>query len=153
MTQTMPSNLWILVPAFNEAGMIWQTLEGLQQQHYNILVVDDASTDETYEVVRKLNVRCVRHPVNLGQGAALMTGMEYLKRIGAEYVVHFDADGQHQLSDIPALLEPLLMGEADICLGSRFLLPATTSNISTGRKWLLKSSYRGKWPAQWTVVK
>jgi glycosyltransferase involved in cell wall biosynthesis len=86
--------------------------------------VDDCSADPTSEVAQQRPwVDVLRHPVNLGQGAALQTGIEHALARGAEIIVTFDSDGQHRIEDIPALLAPLRRGEADVALGSRFLAP------------------------------
>jgi glycosyltransferase involved in cell wall biosynthesis len=84
-----------------------------------VLVVDDCSRDHTSDVARKAGARVVRHPINLGYGAGLLTGYHYAARAGFESVVQLDADGQHDPSEIPKLLERLAEGY-DLVLGSRF---------------------------------
>jgi polyprenyl-phospho-N-acetylgalactosaminyl synthase len=71
--------------------------------------------------LKDLPVACLRHEINLGQGAALQTGTEYALEQGADFIVHFDADGQHQSSDIPNLLLPILNNDCDVVFGSRFI--------------------------------
>lgn len=88
----------------------------------HVVVVDDGSTDDTSVAVFPEGVTLLRHIVNRGQGAALQTGMDYaLAYCGANVIVHFDADGQMQGEDIPSLVAPILAGEVDVVLGSRFL--------------------------------
>lgn len=87
----------------------------------NVVVIDDGSRDNTFEVARGCNVHVLKHKINRGQGAALATGIEYALRQGAEEVVTFDSDGQHAADEIEMMLEPLMTGEADVVLGSRFL--------------------------------
>lgn len=114
------ANTYVVIPAFNESKVIRNTLLSLVGR-YQIVVVDDASTDETFRVLSGLPVHYLRHPVNMGQGAALQTGMDYAREQGASFVVHFDADGQHNASDIPRFLAKLVEGDYDVIIGSRFL--------------------------------
>jgi polyprenyl-phospho-N-acetylgalactosaminyl synthase len=81
----------------------------------------------------------LRHKINLGQGAALQTGIDFALKYNPSYIVTFDADGQHSADDIDKLLEPLQNNEADITLGSRFLKPGL-HNAATGRKWLIRAA-------------
>jgi glycosyltransferase involved in cell wall biosynthesis len=89
--------------------------------------VDDGSVDESAVRVLGTGAHLVRHPVNLGQGAALETGLRYaLARDGARYFVTFDADGQHRVEDVEHMLEVARTGDADVVLGSRFLTSSET---------------------------
>lgn len=115
------SAVYIIIPVYNEAAVIAQTLHQLVQTEYNIVVVDDGSSDGCADIVMQFPVHYIAHPVNLGQGAALQTGMEYAKMRNALAVVHFDADGQHRVADIEQLLLPVLNDECDVVFGSRFL--------------------------------
>jgi glycosyltransferase involved in cell wall biosynthesis len=112
-----------IIPAFNEEKKIGTVVENLKDSGYkNILVVDDGSNDKTYEICRTCNVKTLRHIINRGQGAALRTGIEYLREYSnPEVIVTFDSDGQHKVEDIPDLVTPILNKKADITLGSRFL--------------------------------
>lgn len=112
---------WIVIAAYNEGPAIGRVVAGLRSTWPCVVVVDDGSVDDTLAAARAAGARGVRHPVNLGQGAALQTGIEFALRQGAQFVVTFDADGQHVPDDIAALLAPLERGEADIACGSRFL--------------------------------
>jgi glycosyltransferase involved in cell wall biosynthesis len=100
-------------------------------------VIDDGSRDNTIAEARAGGAIVVRHPVNLGQGAALQTGIDYAIRRGAQAIVTFDADGQHNAGDIPALVAAL--ADADVALGSRFL-GKQIEGASTGRKALLRTA-------------
>lgn len=115
--------LFIVIPAYNEARSIAQVIEEVKKEipEAKIVVVDDGSTDNTSSLASQHGAIVLRHVVNRGQGAALQTGDEYALDKGAEIVVHFDADGQHQAEDIKKMIEPIRKGEADIVLGSRFL--------------------------------
>ena len=115
------SSIFVIVPVYNEAGAIRTTVIPLVEAGYAVVVVDDGSADGSSEALKGLPVVVIRHPVNLGQGAALETGRVYSLRHGAEIAVHFDADGQHCWEQIPELVAPIVRGEADVVLGSRFL--------------------------------
>ena len=116
-------------------------LESLLPLNYGIIVIDDGSTDNTEEVAGSFPVLLIRHELNLGQGAALETGMEAARNLNADFVIHFDADGQHDPSDIAKLLAPLQKGEADIVFGSRFL-EKKPSGLSAAKKIMLRT---GRW--------
>ena len=113
----------LVIPAFNEEVRISEVLRRVMATRlgFEIVVVDDGSGDRTALLARRLGVRVIQHPFNLGYGAALQTGYKYGLRSGAKWVVQMDADGQHDPRDIPILLEPVLNGKADLVVGSRFL--------------------------------
>lgn len=127
---------WVVVAAYNEASVIKEVIAGLKEHDLNIVLVDDGSTDETSEIARKAGAVVVKHPINLGQGAALQTGIDFALRRGAGFVVTFDADGQHLASDVPVLLCALVQANADIACGSRFLGRAV--NLSLPRRAVLR---------------
>ena len=126
-------NVLIIIPVFNEGAQTSLTVRALQLAGYHrIVLVDDGSSDIDLAIVAKSHaVHLVRHRVNLGQGAAIQTGLNFAKDLGASIVITFDADGQHNASDIPALLEPLRNDMADIALGSRFLAAGKTATPVT----------------------
>lgn len=134
----MSSRVYIVIPAYNEGPVIGDVVRPLVDMGYSVVVVDDGSTDATQEALCRLRVHVLRHPVNLGQGAALQTGVTYALRRGAQAVVHFDADGQHVPENVPALLAPVLSGRVDVALGSRFLDPAHLSEIPRPKRVLLR---------------
>ena len=134
------SRVFLVIPSYNEGPVLASTIASLLPYRYSIVVVDDASSDGTRDVLQGLPIHYVRHPVNLGQGAALQTGMNYALAQGAEYLVHFDADGQHPPDRISALLEPVRNGECDVAVGSRFLDRDNSSLIPFGRKVLLRGA-------------
>ena len=113
----------LLIPAYNEATRIAAVLDRVARAlpDYDVVVVDDGSSDDTGEVARAAGARVVRHPFNLGYGAALQTGYKLAVRMGAELVVQMDADGQHDPAHASTLAEPVMAGELDLVIGSRFL--------------------------------
>jgi polyprenyl-phospho-N-acetylgalactosaminyl synthase len=115
------TGIWIVVAAYNEAGRLGSTLAELMPVYPDVVVVDDGSRDDTAAVALHAGAWVLRHPINRGQGAALQTGIAFALGNGANAIVTFDADGQHDPADIPALLAPVMAGDADVALGSRFL--------------------------------
>ena len=140
MTVTLEErrSTWVVVPAFNEVRVIRGTVERLLAVAANVVVVDDCSTDGTAQQLVALPVTVLRHSVNLGQGAALQTGIDWALQQGARVVVTFDADGQHDAGDVQRLLRTLIDDKMDVVLGSRFLGKAI--GISTSRKLMLRAA-------------
>jgi len=127
----------IVIAAFNEERSIGAVIKGLQKGGYrNIIVVDDGSRDHTSSLAESAGATVLRHILNRGQGAALKTGIDYAVQQGADLIVTFDADGQHRVEDLPALLKPIQNGEVQVTLGSRFLRPG--SNVPWLRRQFLK---------------
>ncbi|HEX4452152.1 MAG TPA: glycosyltransferase family 2 protein [Kofleriaceae bacterium] len=127
----------VVIAAFNEAKVICEVISGVVAAGWPVVVVDDGSRDDTAEQARIPGADVVRHGINLGQGAALQTGIDYALRRGAKHIVTFDADGQHAIEDVPALIEAL--GDADIALGSRFL-GKQIEGASSSRRVLLRTA-------------
>lgn len=115
-------NTWVVVPLYNEATVIAGVIEGLLPSFPNIVCVDDGSTDGSARIARQAGAHLVQHPINLGQGAALQTGIEYaLAQPGMQYLVTFDADGQHRVEDAVGMVRAAREQGAAIVFGSRFL--------------------------------
>ena len=129
-------DVWVVVPAYNEAAVIAAVIADVKRVTPNVAVIDDGSSDATAAVARTAGAAVLRHAINRGQGAALQTGIAYALRRGAQIVVTFDSDGQHSADDIPALIAPIMAGDADIVLGSRFL--ANTGSVPTLRRIVLR---------------
>lgn len=129
-------SIFVVVPAYNEAEAIGGVLEELRRTAATIVVIDDCSTDDTATIARAAGATVLRHAVNRGQGAALQTGLRYALHQGAEIIVTFDSDGQHDAADLAALVAPIRAGRAEVVLGSRFLEPRST--IPPARRFLLK---------------
>ncbi len=134
------TNIWAVIPAYNEEKMIGGVVEGLKTAVPNIVVVDDCSLDGTRQVAESAGAIGLRHRINRGQGAALQTGMSYALLHGADIIIHFDADGQHRAEDIPSLVGPLQAGVCDVVLGSRFLRIDTNATMPFSRKLFLKGA-------------
>lgn len=115
------SKLAVVIAAYNEGAAVAEVVQGLKGRCGAIIVVDDGSSDETGDVAFAAGAHVIRHPINLGQGAALQTGIDYAVKIGAAYIVTFDADGQHAADEIAPMVTHLIERELDIVLGSRFL--------------------------------
>ena len=122
-----PKRLAIVMPAFNESKVIGETLDSLKlvklplNWNVEIVVVDDGSSDRTYQVAKSKNVAIMSHPFNCGVGIALRTGFMWALENKFDAVMQIDADGQHPSSEINALLVALDSSGADIVIGSRFL--------------------------------
>ena len=135
------SATWVVVPAYCEATVIPSVVAELRRRGWQVVVVDDGSSDSTAQVAATAGAIVVRHPINLGQGAALRTGFSYaLAQPNTQYVVTFDADGQHDPDAIAAMIVPLELGEADVVLGSRFLNPGLQGHIPLLRRVLLRTA-------------
>ena len=118
---------WVIIPVYNEEKVIAQVVTELLTVFPNVVCVDDGSADGSASEIADTGAHLVRHPVNMGQGAALQTGLEYaLARPGSRFFVTFDADGQHRVEDAQKMVEVARSGEADVVLGSRFLERSTT---------------------------
>lgn len=129
-------NVWIVIAAHNEESVVGNVINALKSIGYELVVVDDGSSDQTSDIARRAGADVVIHPFNLGQGAALQTGIDYALRCGAKFIATYDADGQHDPGDIMKLLEVLVSTKSDIACGSRFL--GLTENMPLSRAVLLK---------------
>lgn len=128
----------MIVPVHNESAVIDAVIGDLLRYPYRIIAVDDGSDDDTMEKLSQLPVILVHHQFNLGQGAALQTGMDMARMLNAEIVVHFDADGQHSGSDIAKIFQPLVDGDCNVVFGSRFLATSDRKEIPFFRKVFLR---------------
>jgi glycosyltransferase involved in cell wall biosynthesis len=115
--------MYLIIPAFNEAQSLPHVFESIEDAKLEaeIVVIDDGSTDETARTAAALGARVIRHPFNMGYGAAIQTGYMYALERGAALLVQMDADGQHDPRQIPAMVEPIRRGECDLVIASRFL--------------------------------
>lgn len=129
------SEIFVIVPVYNEGIIVKTTVLELLNKGYKTIIVDDGSDFKVHHTLKGLPVYLITHPINLGQGAALQTGIKFALEKNAKYIITFDADGQHRVSDISLLIDTLINSNADIVLGSRFLL--SNNNIPIKRKLLL----------------
>ena len=130
---------WLVVPLYNEATVIGQVIEDAKGTFTNIVCVDDGSSDGSAAIARQHGARVIEHPFNLGQGAALQTGMEFVRRqTNARYIVTFDADGQHSVADAAAMVDRARADDLAIIFGSRFLDDAT--QVGWSKKLVLKTA-------------
>lgn len=121
---------WVVVPLFNEASVISGVISGLLPHFPNVVCIDDGSTDGSLEEARLAGAHVVEHPINLGQGAALQTGIDYaLSQAGCEFIVTFDADGQHRVDDAISMVAAARETGAAIVFGSRFLDDRTNPGV------------------------
>lgn len=113
----------LIIPAFNEAETIEHVVNGLTVNfpQYDYVVVNDGSSDGTGELCTKKGYQVLNLPINLGIGGAVQTGYRYALKYGYDIAVQLDGDGQHDAAYVKRLIEPLLAGEADVVIGSRFL--------------------------------
>lgn len=135
-SDSLPADGWVVVPAYNEASRIGQVLDALVRLVPNVVVVDDGSSDSTREVALARPVWLLEHGLNLGQGAALQTGISFAIARGAQFIATFDADGQHQAEDLAVMYRTLASSGADYALGSRFL--GSAEGIPRLRRWVLR---------------
>ncbi|MBA2587441.1 MAG: glycosyltransferase family 2 protein [Alphaproteobacteria bacterium] len=138
LTSPSPEQVFVVIAAYNEAKSIGEVLSRLHPRWPNIVVVDDGSQDDTANIAAANAATVIRHPVNLGQGAAIQTGMRFALSRDAQYIVTFDADGQHVAGDIETLLEYQRRHGTKVVLGSRFL--GSTVGMPYAKRVLLKAA-------------
>jgi polyprenyl-phospho-N-acetylgalactosaminyl synthase len=131
-----PSDTWVVIAAYQERAVIRAVVAEVVAAGWRVVVVDDGSKDGTADAARVPGAQVLRHVVNLGQGAALQTGIDYALRKGARTLVTFDADGQHRIEDVPDLVAAL--ATADVALGSRAL--GGVEGAPASRKALLRTA-------------
>ena len=113
--ETHYPGVWIVIPAFNEAAVIGEVVADVRSVFDHVVCVDDGSRDGTGEIARRAGAHLVRHPINLGQGAAIQTGVEFARnQPGAQVFATFDADGQHRVKDVAAMVERLTADDVDM---------------------------------------
>lgn len=133
------NNYFIVIPCYNESAMLGKVIDGLIDAGYpNIIVVDDGSEEPLSGICAARHCHYLRHAVNLGQGAALQTGIEYAVIKNADVIITFDADGQHDPADIAKMAAIISQDKADIVLGSRFT--GSTQGLSFTRKMVIKTA-------------
>ncbi|WP_258369715.1 glycosyltransferase family 2 protein [Georgenia satyanarayanai] len=122
MSATPVTDAWLVVPLYQEAAVVGDVVAQARATFPHVVCVDDGSADESAERAREAGAVVVRHPLNLGQGAALQTGIDFvLSRTDATYLVTFDADGQHQVTDAVEMVRRAREENLAVVFGSRFL--------------------------------
>src|SRR5262249_33394040 len=132
------SNVWVVMGALNEAKVIADVVADVKSTGHRVVVVDDGSRDDTAARAATAGAIVIQHPLNLGQGAPRQTAIDFALAKGADFIVTFDADGQHPAADIASLLAALTSRNADFALGSRFLGSAV--NMPSQRRLLLTAA-------------
>jgi len=138
MAPVSSAQVYVVIAAYNEDAVIARVVTDVRRAGYRLVVVDDGSRDATTDVARAADATVFAHPLNLGQGAALQTGIDYALAQDAEIIVTFDADGQHRVSDIVRLTAALVDEQADFALGSRFL--GNAPNLPMARRLMLQAA-------------
>jgi cellulose synthase/poly-beta-1,6-N-acetylglucosamine synthase-like glycosyltransferase len=124
----------VSIPCLNEEQFISDVVKRARRYVGKVIVVDDGSTDNTSEAAQAAGAHVVRHERRQGAGAATRSAFEAAKTYGADVLVTLDGDGQHNPDEIPQVLAPIINGEADLVIGSRFLQPTQGTNIRRYRK-------------------
>lgn len=140
MPASQNSDVWVMIPAYNEGAVIYDVLQHVLSLFPNVVVVDDGSQDDTVDQVLATSARLVRHPMNMGAGGARQTGFEFaLRDPDAQFFITFDADGQHRPEDAVAMIQHMRTHPVDILLGSRFMGQDATS-MPASKRLLLKAA-------------
>jgi glycosyltransferase involved in cell wall biosynthesis len=145
-TSNAMDDVYVIVPVYNESTAVAGVIAALQVEFNHVVCVDDGSSDGSDVIARAAGATVVRHPINQGQGAALQTGFDHvLRHTSASYVVTFDADGQHVVSDAVRMVEAARASASDVVLASRFTGASTKMPLT--RRMVLKAGTRF---TQWT---
>ncbi|HZK05377.1 MAG TPA: glycosyltransferase family 2 protein [Actinomycetaceae bacterium] len=135
----MNTDTWLVAPLYNEGAVVGDVIRHARERFAKIVCVDDGSGDGSGKVAREAGAVVVTHPANLGQGAAIQTGLTYaLGDSAAQYFVTFDCDGQHRTEDAERMVERLRAEPLDVILGSRFLDSETKREMGTLKKSALR---------------
>ena len=120
-TKNEKEGITVIIPAFNEEISIGSIVTKAKKYSDSVIVIDDGGQDNTAEIAALVGAKVIRHPKNEGKGEALKTGFNAAKRNDTKVIVTIDADGQHDPSEIPKVVEPIISGKADVVIGSRHL--------------------------------
>lgn len=134
----MRSDVALIVPVYNEATVVREVIENARRDYAHVVCVNDGSHDDSAHQIELGGGYLVDHPINMGQGAALQTGIEFARTIpGVKYFVTYDSDGQHRLEDVAHMLDVIEERDVDLVLGSRFLGQEAV-NMSRTKRFVLK---------------
>lgn len=138
---TARDDTWVIIPVYNEDQVIGQVVKDLLPTFPHVVCIDDGSRDRSAAVAAAAGATVIRHPVNLGQGAGLQTGIEYVRGFTpAKYLLTFDADGQHRVEDGLAMVEQAEKENLAIVFGSRFL--SSQTQVGWSKRLVLKTAAR-----------
>lgn len=133
----MTTDTAFIIPVYNEATVIRSVISEVLKQYKYVVCVNDGSRDNSADEIAMTSAYLIEHPINMGQGAALQTGVEFARELPVDFFVTYDADGQHRLEDVKSMLKIIRSNTVDIVLGSRFL-GSEAINMPTTKKMLLK---------------
>ena len=123
--EQIKNSIAFIIPAYNEVKSLPSVLESIPSSILDTkvskIVIDDGSSDETYKIAINSNAYCLKHESNLGQGSAILTGLNFISKHSPKLIVTFDADGQHDVKDLTSLIKPIIEDECDMAIGSRFI--------------------------------
>jgi glycosyltransferase involved in cell wall biosynthesis len=138
---SLKNSLYIVacIPAYNEATTIANIIENAKKYVSKVIVYDDGSIDNTYEVANAAGATVIRGPLNKGYGVAIKTLFQAAREVNADVMVTLDSDGQHNPDQIPNLLEPILNDGFDIVIGSRFLNHSDQQRVPVYRSFGIKT--------------
>jgi glycosyltransferase involved in cell wall biosynthesis len=136
----MKSDVAIIIPVYNEDRVVGDVIKSISKHFKYIVCVNDGSRDNSAMEISKTGAYLIDHPINMGQGSALQTGIEFARQLPVDYFVTFDADGQHRIEDVMSMLKEIRKGEYDIILGSRFL--GNTIGMKNSKRIILKMAIR-----------
>lgn len=150
ITEEDKNATYVVLPAYNEATRIKPVLEDIARKGYNMVIVNDGSSDNTLEVVKQVKkefpdkIHIFSLMINRGVGIATQTGFEAVLRFNPKYVVSMDSDGQHSADDLDEMIKPLVTGEAEAVIGVRPFedMPKTRSFANSVMNFLTKIFYR-----------
>lgn len=117
----MNEEVAVIIPVYNEGKVIKSVIDKVLKEYKYVVCINDGSSDNSREEILKTKAYFVNHPINMGQGAALQTGIEFARSLPVEYFVTYDADGQHRLEDVREMIRTIKRDKTDFVLGSRFL--------------------------------
>lgn len=138
-SKRLNDDVWVIVPCYNEGPVVRRVIQGVLEHFPNVVAVDDGSHDNSAVEIARTGARLVRHPVNMGAGAAYQTGIDFaLKDTGAQIFVTFDADGQHLVEDVVAMVQHIREVDVEVLIGSRFL--GSVDGMTRSRRALLRAA-------------
>lgn len=130
-----------IVPVYNEGKVVRGVINKVLKKYTNVVCVNDGSRDNSVAEIQKTDAYLIDHPINMGQGAALQTGIEFARQLpDVKYFVTYDSDGQHRLEDVELMLDTIEKTGVDIILGSRFL--GKTIGMKKSKRMILKLAIR-----------